>query len=262
MPTRKHAAHRDTDEQGAANATPAAQAEGATDPVAPAQAEGATDPVAPAQAEGATEEATQPQAQGATHAASSLDDIQVPWRKETATGRTQATAEPARAGAEATTATEEAVAVDWEARFKAEQAKADDYFAKWQRAAADLANMRRRHEQERQEYMKQANAWLIADLLPVLDSFDRALASMPPDLRELTWIDGIVLVERQLRMVLERAGLTPIEAEGKLFNPTEHEALLHEESDKPEDTVISELQKGYKLHDRVLRPSLVKVAKK
>jgi molecular chaperone GrpE len=249
MPTRKHAAHRDTDEQGAANTTPSAQAEGATDPVAQAQEEGAT------------EEATRPQAQGATHAAS-LDDIQVPWRKQTATGSTEATAQPAMAGAEATTASEEAVAVDWEARFKAEQAKADDYFAKWQRAAADLANMRRRHEQERQEYMKQANAMLIAELLPVLDSFDRALASMPPDLRELTWIDGIVLVERQLRMVLERVGLTPIEAEGKPFNPTEHEALLHEESDKPEDTVIGELQKGYKLHDRVLRPALVKVAKK
>src|ERR671937_184282 len=99
MPTRKHAAHRDTDEQGAANATPSEQAEGTTDPVA--------------QVEGATEEATQPQSQGATHAAS-LDDIQVPWRKETATGKTQATAEPAMAGAEAATAAEEAV--DWEAR--------------------------------------------------------------------------------------------------------------------------------------------------
>ena len=234
-----------------------AQSEAATDPVAQAQAAGATDPIAQAQAAGATDTTTQPQAQGATPAAS-LDDIQVPWRKERATGSTEATTTPA--GAEATTATEETV--DWEARFKAEQAKADDYFAKWQRAAADLANMRRRHEQERQEYIKQANAMLIAELLPVLDSFDRALASMPPDLRELTWIDGIVLVERQLRMVLERAGLTPIEAEGKPFNPTEHEALLHEESDKPEDTVIGELQKGYKLYDRVLRPALVKVAKK
>jgi molecular chaperone GrpE len=259
MPTRKHAAHRDTDAQGAANATPSAQAAGATDPVAQAQAEAATDPVPQAQPAGATDTATPTQAQGATPAAS-LDDIQVPWRKQTATGSTEAPAEPARAGVEDPAATEEAV--DWAARFKAEQAKADDYFAKWQRAAADLANMRRRHEQERQEYMKQANAMLIAELLPVLDSFDRALASMPPDLRELTWIDGIVLVERQLRMVLERAGLTPIEAEGKPFNPTEHEALLHEESDKPEDTVIGELQKGYKLHDRVLRPALVKVAKK
>src|SRR5256714_8013710 len=240
MPTRKHAAHRETDEQRATNATPSSQAERAT------------------------ETASQPQAEGATHAASAeaeaaMADMQVPWRKETATGSTEATAEPATAGAEATTAAEGAV--DWEAGFKAEQAKADDYFAKWQRAAADLANIRRRREQERQEYMKQANAMLIAELLPVLDSFDRALASMPPDLRELTWIDGIVLVERQLCMVLERAGLRPIEAEGKPFDPTEHEALLHEESDKPEDTVIGELQKGYKLHDRVLRPAMVKVAK-
>jgi molecular chaperone GrpE len=253
MPTRKHAAHRETDEQGAANAAPSSQAERATDTVAQSQAGGATDTAAQPQAEGVAPSAS-------VEAEAAMADIQVPWRKETATGSTEATAEPATAGADATTATEEAV--DWGARFKAEHAKADDYFAKWQRAAADLANMRRRHEQERQEYIKQANAVLIGELLPVLDSFDRALASMPLDLRELTWIDGIVLVERQLRMVLERAGLRSIEAEGKPFNPTEHEALLHEESDKPEDTIISELQKGYKLHDRVLRPALVKVAKK
>jgi len=236
MPPRKHVAPRETNEQGAADA------------VAPTTAEGIADTAAQPLAEGAANTAASAQAGG------SIDDLQVPWRKETATGGAQATADPA------TTATEEAV--DWEARFKAEQAKADDYFAKWQRGAADLANMRRRHEQERQEYMKQANAMLIAELLPVLDSFDRALASMPADLRELTWIDGIVLVERQLRMVLERAGLTSIAAEGQPFNPTEHEALLHEESDKPEDTIIGELQKGYKLYDRVLRPALVKVAKK
>src|SRR5919197_3983519 len=93
MPTRKHAAHRDTDEQGAANATPSAQAEGTTDPVAQTQVEGAT------------EEATQPQSPEATHAAS-LDDIQVPWRKETATGSTEATAEPAMAGPGGTTPAE------------------------------------------------------------------------------------------------------------------------------------------------------------
>jgi len=238
MPPRKQAAHREANDQEAANAAPPSQPEGAADTVAQPQAEGAADTAASAQAGGA------------------IDDLRVPWRKERPAGSTtaEAAAEPA------TSATEEAV--DWEARFKAEQAKADDYFAKWQRGAADLANMRRRHDQERQEYMKQANAMLIAELLPVLDSFDRALVSMPPDLRELTWIDGIVLVERQLRMVLERAGLTPIAAEGQPFNPTEHEALLHEESDKPEDTIIGELQKGYKLYDRVLRPALVKVAKK
>jgi molecular chaperone GrpE len=182
------------------------------------------------------------------------DDIQVTWRKKPAAPRAEQT--PA---AEVTPASEE----EWQARFLAEQAKADDYFAKWQRAAADIANMRRRHEQERQDYVKQANAALIATLLPVLDSFDRALATMPPELRDITWVDGVLIVERQLRAVLERAGLTPIEAQGKPFDPTEHEALMHDEgSDQAEDTVTGEFQRGYKLHDRVLRPAMVKVAKK
>src|SRR5437764_3469944 len=156
MPPRKHAAHREANEQGAANADPPSQAEGATDAATQPRAEGATNTAASAQAEGATNTAASAQAGGG------IDDLQVPWRKERPAGSTtaEAAAEPA------TTATEEAV--DWEARFKAEQAKADDYFAKWQRGAADLANMRRRHEQERQEYMKQANAMLIAELLPVL----------------------------------------------------------------------------------------------
>jgi molecular chaperone GrpE len=141
------------------------------------------------------------------------------------------------------------------------QAKADEYLARWQRTAADMANMRRRHEQERQEYVKQANASLIAELLPVLDSFDLALEHMPDEVRSLNWSTGIVQVERQLRSALERVGLTPIEARGKPFDPNEHEALMQEESDLPEDTVTGELQRGYKLHDRVLRPAMVKVAK-
>lgn len=184
------------------------------------------------------------------------DNIHVVWRKKDAAPA--ATAEPAAVDAAATDRVDNE---DWPARFKEEQTRADDYFARWQRAAADMANMRRRHEQDRQEFVKQATAALIEELLPVLDSFDRALATMPAELRELTWIDGVVLVERQLRAVLQRAGLTPIDAQGKSFDPTEHEALLHETSDQPDDTVIGELQRGYKLYDRVLRPAMVKVAK-
>jgi molecular chaperone GrpE len=213
MPTRKHTAHREADEQETTTAAP-------------------------------------PQA------GADADDVQVLWRKKEAPRQTAH--EPAAADA---TAVAEEEGGDWEARFKAEQAKADDYFARWQRAAADMANMRRRHEQERQEYLKQANASLIAELLPVLDSFDRALAAIPAEARDSTWIDGVKLVERQLRMVLERNGLSAIEAEGKPFDPTEHEALMHEPSEQPEDTVTGELQRGYKLHDRVLRPAMVKVAK-
>lgn len=182
------------------------------------------------------------------------EDIHVVWRKKE-------TAQPATAAG----TTEPRVAAeggeDWEARFQAEQARADDYLARWQRAAADMANMRRRHELDRQEYLKQANAALIESLLPVLDSFDNALATIPEDLRSMPWVDGVILVERQLRSVLQRAGLSPIEAQGKPFDPNEHEALMHEQSDQAEDTVTGELQRGYKLHDRVLRPARVKVAK-
>lgn len=150
--------------------------------------------------------------------------------------------------------------VDWEARYTEEQARADDLFAKLQRSAADMANMRRRHDQDRQEYVKRANEELIRGLLPVLDSFDLALAAIPQNLDDRTWVDGITLVERQLRNVLERAGVSPIEAAGKPFDPNEHEAVMNEESDQPEGTVTGELQRGYKLHDRVIRPAMVKVA--
>jgi len=141
------------------------------------------------------------------------------------------------------------------------QARAEEYLGKWQRAMADVANMRRRHDLDRQEYVKQANAGLLRDLIQVLDSFDGALATIPADARETPWVGGVLQVERQLRGLLERNGLTPIEAQGQPFDPTLHEALMQEESDQPADTVIGELQRGYKLHDRVLRPSMVKVAK-
>lgn len=186
------------------------------------------------------------------------DDIQVRWRRKEMPGAVGDGAEATVEGGGETAAGEG----DWQVRLEAEQARGDEYFAKWQRTAADMANMRRRHEQDRQEYTRQANAALIADLLPVLDSFDRALALIPEEYREEKWTSGVALVERQLRSVLERAGLHAIEAQGKPFDPNEHEALMQESSDAPEDTVIGELQRGYKLHDRVLRPSMVKVAKK
>ena len=176
------------------------------------------------------------------------DGPQVLWRKEAP--RAAATVEDGSADE----------AVDWEARYQEEQARADDLFAKLQRAAADMANMRRRHEQDRQEYVKRANEELIRSVLPVLDSFDLALAAIPEEMDDRTWVDGIVLVERQLRGVLERAGVSPIEAGGKVFDPNEHEAVMNEASDQPEGTVTGELQRGYKLHDRVIRPAMVKVA--
>lgn len=144
-----------------------------------------------------------------------------------------------------------------------ERAKSAEYLDNWRRAAADLANYRKRAEKDATELSKVANSVLIARLLPVLDDFDRAFQTIPDNLRDLTWIDGIALIARKMGAIVEAEGLKPIEALNKPFDPNFHEAVIHEETDQHEDgRVIAELQKGYKLNDRVLRPTLVKVAKK
>jgi molecular chaperone GrpE len=148
-------------------------------------------------------------------------------------------------------------------QLEQERAKSEEYLDSWRRAAADFSNYRKRAEKETGELAKFANGTLIARLLPVMDDFDRAFQTVPGDLRELTWVDGIMLISRKLHAILEAEGLKPIEAVGKPFDPNVHEAVIHEENDKTEEgQVIGELQKGYMLKDRVLRPTLVKVSKK
>ncbi len=143
------------------------------------------------------------------------------------------------------------------------RAKSAEYLDNWRRAAADLANYRKRAERDVTEITKMANSVLILRLLPVLDDLDRAFQTIPPELRDLTWVDGIMLIGRKLRAVLEAEGLKPIEAQGKPFDPNYHEAVIHEETDQHEEGLVTgELQKGYMLHDRVLRPTMVKVSKK
>jgi molecular chaperone GrpE len=147
-------------------------------------------------------------------------------------------------------------------RLAAAEQEAAENKAAWQRSAADFSNYRRRTEQERDASLGLANEMLLLKLLAVVDDFDRALAAMPLELKHLGWVEGLWLVERKLRALLESEGVTPIEAEGKPFDPREHEAVMHEETDKaPDDTVIGELQRGYRIRDRVLRPALVNVAK-
>jgi molecular chaperone GrpE len=130
------------------------------------------------------------------------------------------------------------------------------------RMTADFANYRKRNDAERTEFARFAKAELIAKLLDVLDGYDRALATVPDDLRGQAWVEGMWLVERKLRRVLESEGLEPIDSLGKPFDPYLHQAVAHVESDAPEGTVIEEHQKAYRLHDRVIRPALVTVAKK
>jgi len=138
--------------------------------------------------------------------------------------------------------------------------QADENTRSWQRTAADFANYRRRTEEERGVMTQLSNAILISKMLSVLDDFDRALANVPEDAHE-GWVEGIRLVERKLRTVLESEGVIPIEAVGQPFDPNLHEAVVHEETrEYPDNVVIDEVQRGYRLGDRVLRPALVRVA--
>ena len=138
-----------------------------------------------------------------------------------------------------------------------EKAKAESHLANWQRAQADFINYKRRVEQEREEISKFANAMLIFNLLPVLDDLERAFTSVPPRLAQLSWLDGIRLIERKLRASLEAQGLAEIKALGEPFDPHLHEAVRQDKG--AAGMVIEEVQKGYKLHDRVIRPAMVVV---
>lgn len=142
-------------------------------------------------------------------------------------------------------------------------AKAEEYLEQWRRTAADFANFKRRTEQERAEMGRLFNESLVKALLPALDNFERALASVPEDIKNSGWVEGVSLTEKQLRAALEKEGLSAIEAVGQKFDPNLHEAVAHEPSqDHEDDCVIAEFQKGYKLHDRVIRPSMVKVSRR
>ncbi|HEV8535650.1 MAG TPA: nucleotide exchange factor GrpE [Candidatus Limnocylindria bacterium] len=128
------------------------------------------------------------------------------------------------------------------------------------RMAADFANYRKRNEAERAEYSKFAKADLIEKILDVLDGYDRALATIPDELRSSAWVEGMWLIERKLRAILEAEGLESIDSVGQPFDPYKHQAVAHIPSEKPEGTVIEEHQKAYRLHDKVIRPALVTVS--
>ncbi len=138
-----------------------------------------------------------------------------------------------------------------------EKQKAESYLANWQRTQADFINYKRRIQQEKEEISQFARVALILGVLPALDDLERALASVSPRLAKLSWVDGVRLIERKLRANLEAQGLSPIKAVGEIFDPHQHESVREDKG--KEGTVIEEVQKGYMLHDKVIRPSKVVV---
>jgi molecular chaperone GrpE len=138
------------------------------------------------------------------------------------------------------------------------QAERDSLLDRLARMQAEFENARRRTQKEQQEFRDFAAADTIKSLLPVLDSFERALQFK--DAAEFR--NGVDLIYKQLQSALEKLSLQPIKAKGEQFDPHIHEAIeMVETSNVPDHQVIEELQRGYKLKDRLLRPAMVRVAK-
>ena len=127
------------------------------------------------------------------------------------------------------------------------------------RVQADFANYKKRAEKERLDTIKYASEKLMVDLLPVFDNFERALQS---ESEKDGFYEGVQLIHNQLLDALKNNGLSEIESKDQPFDPNLHHAVVMEEVEGlEEDTVVDVLQKGYKLNDRVIRPSMVKVSK-
>ena len=149
--------------------------------------------------------------------------------------------------------------------LKARAAKADEHWERLLRATADFDNFKKRAARERTEAIQFANSALLQKLLPVVDSFEMALvaAQSAKDTQTSSLQAGIVMVQSQLKNILAESGLEEIDATGKAFDPTQHEAVSQQETaDAPEGQVVQQIRKGYKLRERLLRPAAVIVAKK
>ncbi len=131
--------------------------------------------------------------------------------------------------------------------------------------ASDFDNYKKRTLKEKEEFLKFSQAGLLKEFLVVVDNLERALSALPPDDTDkglLVLKQGVELTLKQFQSLLEKHGITKIKALGEKFDPRYHEVMFQEETDKvPDETVLEELQSGYVLHERVLRPALVKTAK-
>jgi len=140
---------------------------------------------------------------------------------------------------------------------------AAEFKDKYLRAHAELENVRKRLEKEKVEFIKFATEGLITEMLYVIDNFDRAIDHMSASQKVESVIDGVKMIQGQFHGLLEKNGVTRIEAVGKKFDPYLHEAVMHVDDDAKEDeTVVEEMQAGYLINGRVLRPAVVKISRK
>jgi molecular chaperone GrpE len=142
-------------------------------------------------------------------------------------------------------------------RLRVVEEQARTYLANWQRTQADLENYKRRAQQERREAMDLANSTLMRKLMSALDDMERAFARPAAEMRKAAWAEGAKLSFQKLKSALASEGVQEIEAVGQPFDPRYHEAVMRRPGQ--EDIVLEEVQKGYMMNGRVLRPSMVVV---
>ena len=174
---------------------------------------------------------------------------------------------PAAPGAAETPPTAAETTPEQLTELKARAARADEHWDRLLRTAADFENFKKRAARERHEAAQSATAALVHKLLPVLDHFEMAQAAAQnapaPQAGTAALQDGITMIQQQLKGILAETGLEEVDASGRPFDPTLHEAVSQvETADAPEGQVVQQIRKGYKLRDRLLRPATVVVAKK
>ncbi len=130
-----------------------------------------------------------------------------------------------------------------------------------QRAQADLTNYRRRMEEERDEIFHAAASRVVNKLLPIVDDLQRALEQAPSKGEDAPWVEGVRIIEKSLKTLLESEGVTSIEAEGKPFDPWEHEAIMSLQSSEHEPGIVTQvIRPGYKMRNKILRAAQVAIA--
>jgi molecular chaperone GrpE len=147
------------------------------------------------------------------------------------------------------------------AKLEAAEKDAKENKDRWLRAAADLENTRKRTKREIEDAKIDAKFKVLKEMLPVVDNLERAIEHAGGGAEKNPIVEGVQLVLRQFTTAFERLEVTAIDAMGQPFDPNLHEAISQQESDQPPGTIVQVLQRGYRAGDRLLRPSLVVVAK-
>jgi len=148
------------------------------------------------------------------------------------------------------------------AKIKELEEKNQEYLTGWQRAKADYLNLKKEEDKMAKETVAWANASIMSEILPVYNHFKLAMSHVSEDQKKESWVQGVMMIQKQFAEFLKRYGISEIKTVGEKFDPNLHEALTHEEHENFEpDVIFEEVSPGYLLEDKVLMPAKVKVTK-